>query len=169
MDLEEDKNKDEKNDLEKIKEKYSVFQGKYGLPEFSLMNEDFLIEKISDVDGEFFLKEVIKIVSEKLSNYFRIVESLLNPVNGPMFNYTIVKTLGPEEKKKLEEIYKKLSKLEIDLLELDIKHSEEKEASFLREVHSVWQEIKEDFLIVLDVVKKNWDAKKEVNGKGYFG
>ena len=162
-------NEKDKSDLEDLKEKYSVLREKYNLPEFDKLNEDFLIEKISDMETDFLLKEIIKFISEKVSNYFRIVQSLINPVNVPIFNYTIVKTFGVEEKTKLSSIYGKLSKVEIDLLEIDIKHSEKKEAEFIISVYNIWQEIKEDFLDVISVVKKNWDVKKEANGKGYFG
>lgn len=164
-----DEEKSKEKGLEKLKRNYSQLQLKYDLPGFEKLNEDFSIEKLSEVETDYLLREIIRFISEKISNYFRVVESLINPVNVPMFNYTIVKALGVEEKNKLNEIYKKLSKVEVDLIELDIEHSEEREALFLKGFYFIWQDVKKDILEIFKVVRRNWDNKKEDNGKGYFG
>lgn len=164
-----DEEKSKEKGLEKLKRNYSQLQLKYDLPGFEKLNEDFSIEKLSEVETDYLLREIIRFISEKISNYFRVVESLINPVNVPMFNYTIVKALGVEEKNKLNEIYKKLSKVEVDLIELDIEHLEEREALFLKGFYFIWQDVKKDILEIFKVVRRNWDNKKEDNGKGYFG
>ena len=106
---------------------------------------------------------------EKFSNYLRFVETILNPTNAPMFVFSIVKSVGVEEKNKLVEIYKELTKIEIRLIELDTDFFEEKEVEFIKESYEIWQKIKKDVLEVVEVIKKNLDNKFEVNGKSYFG
>ena len=86
-----------------------------------------------------------------------------------MFVFSIVKSLGAEEKKKLTEIYKKLAQSEVKLIELDIDFIEEKEAEFVKESYELWQELKRDLLKIVSVIKLNWDSKVETNGKNYFG
>jgi len=78
--------------------------------------------------------------------------------------------MGIEEKKKLTDVYKKLVKNEIKLIEIDIEFSEKKEADFVKEFYKIWQEVKKDILEVFEKIKKNWDNKFKVNSKeGYFG
>lgn len=108
-------------------------------------------------------------VSDKPYNYLRFVETLINPVNAPMSIMSIVKTLGENEKNKLTEIYKKLVKNEVMVVETDINFSEEKEAEFIIETYKVWQEIKKDFSDVFEAINKNWDNKTQGNNKNYFG
>lgn len=158
-----------KEDLENLKKEYSKFQEKYSLPGFEEMNADFNIERLSEVDTDFLLREVRKTVSDRLFNYLRFVESLLNPANVPMFVYSIVKTFDVQDKEKLTEIYKKLAKREVDLIKLDVSSVEEEEAAFIKDSYALWQEIKKDTLEIVETIKKNWDAEPDSDKKNYFG
>ncbi len=160
---------EEKTNLELLKENYAEIQSKHGLPEFDKLNKDFQIEKIAETETDFLIREIRKYVADKFSNYLRFIELILHPANAPMFVFSVIKTIGVEEKTKLNSIYKKLSKSEVQLIELDIEFSEEKEIEFVKESYVIWQEVKKDVLEVVDVIKKNWDNKIEVNGKNYFG
>ncbi len=155
--------------LKEFKENYEKIQKKYNLPEFEKLNIDFSIEKVADVETDFLIREIGKIMAEKFSSYLRFVELMLNPVNSPMFIFSMIKTLGETEKKKLSDFYKELTKIELSLIELDIDFSEEKEADFINTSYKTWMEMKKDFLKIIDRIKSNWDSKSESNGKGYFG
>lgn len=159
----------EKSDLEKLKEDYKEIQKKYNLPTFEELNKDFQIEKIAEVETDFLIREVRKFIVDKFSNYLRFIETILQPVNAPMFVFSIIKSIGAEEKKRLTDVYKKLVKNEVRLIELDIEFVEKKEVEFVKESYKIWQEIKKDILEVVEVIKKNWDNKFETNNKGYFG
>lgn len=159
----------EESKLKKLKEDYSVIQRKHCLPSFEQLNVDFNIEKAADVETDFLLREVRGFVAERCSNYLRFVEVLLNPVNVPMFIFSVVKTFDTREKDRLNKIYQQLAKNEVKLFELDIFFSEEKEAKFINETYKMWQEIKKDILDVFNVINKNWDNKTQRNNKGYFG
>ena len=157
------------SDLRSLKKDYKEIQEKYNLPSFEELNKDFQIEKAAEVETDYLIREVRKFMADKFSNYLRFVEAILNPVNAPMFVFSIIKSLGVEEKNKLTEVYKELTKNEIRLIELDVKFSEEKEAEFIKESYKIWQKVKEDILEIMGTIKKNWDNKFEVNGKSYFG
>jgi len=159
----------EKFDLAKLKEDYRAFQMRYDLPPFEKLNEDFQIEKAAELETDFVLREIRRYITDKFFNYLRFIESILTPTNAPMFVFAITKTLGTKDREKLIELYKKIAKVDIDLIELDIEYSEEKEAKSIKEYSSMWQDIKKDFLEIVEVIKKNWDNKMEDNGKGYFG
>lgn len=155
--------------LSELKEDYNKLQKKYDLPSFEELNEDFQIEKISEAETDFLIREVRKLMSDKFSNYLRMIEAFLNPVSVPMFVFSIVKKLGTEEKNKLSEAYKTLAKLEIDLIELDVKFSEEKEVAFIKNAYAKWKNIQLELLGVVSSMKNNFENKFKVNGKSYFG
>ncbi len=155
--------------LNVLKHEYKKLQEKYGLPVFEKLNEDFSIEKLAKNETEFLLKEIRRIIAEKYSNYFAFMEAILNPVNMQMFIFSIVKSLKAEEKSKLTEIYKLLSRNELELIETDVKSSEENEAEYIRKSYELWKEIKKDLLEIIEEIKKNWDNKSPVNNKHYFG
>ena len=160
--------KAEKSKLKKLKEDYFKVQKKYGLPDFDKLNEDFKIEKAAQTESDFLVREIRESMGETLENFLRFVEAILNPVNVPMFLFPIIKSLSAEEKNKLSEIYKKLSKLEIDAMKL-IDYSEKKEAEFIKNSYAVWQEIKKDFVKIIEPLEKRMDIKSEKSEKGYFG
>ncbi len=160
--------KDEQK-LEKLKKDYEILKGKFNLPNFEKLNEDFYIEKIAESETEILIREVRKFMGDKMMNYMRFIENLLNPVNVPMFIFSIVKLLDAEEKKRLSEIYKGLMKKEIEFIELDLEFNEKKEMEFVKDAYEFWQGIKEDLLRVIDKINKKWDNKFGTNNKGYFG
>lgn len=155
--------------LEVLKQEYKRIQEKHNLPSFEELNEDFNIEKASEVEVELLIREIRRFLADKLSNYMRFVEAILNPVNVPMFIYSLIKSLDAQEKEKLTEIYKKLSKNELKLIGLDINYSEEKEALFIKESCVMWQEMKKDLSDIFEKANKNWDNKVESKKKDYFG
>ena len=163
-------NKDKKGDLEKLKKEYGALRAKYGLPEYSKLVEDFSsVERASDVETDYLIREIRRYVADKLFNFHRFVEALLNPSNVPMHIFSMIKALGADEKKKLSDIYKEIAKIEIMVMEVDLDFSEKKEAEFIKYSFDVWQKIKKDFSNVLDVIKKNWDTKAEEGRRDYFG
>jgi hypothetical protein len=153
--------------LKKLKETYKIFQGKYELPSFDKLNEDFQVEKSAEYETDFILREIREIITNKFLNYLRFIESILNPSNSPMFMFAVVKTLGNKERETLSDLYKKIAKIEIDLIELDLEYSEKKEAESIKKYYETWQIIKKDFIEIVEVIKKNWDVKEE-NGKGNY-
>src|SRR3989338_6821906 len=161
--------KSDESKLAKLKKEYKKIQEKHSLPSFNELNENFGIEKASEVETDFVIREVRRQISEKAYNYLRFIETLINTVNAPMSIMTLVKTFGVEEKNKLTEIYKKLMKNELDLISVDIEFSEKKEADFIKNTHKIWKEIKKDFMEVVKSVEKNWNTKTENGGRKYFG
>ena len=154
--------------LKELKKEYSKIQKKYGLPDFDKLNEDFKIEKVAETETDFLVREIRESLGETLENFLRLIEIILNPVNVPMFLFPIIKSLNTEEKNKLSEIYKKLSKLEIEAMKL-IDYSEKKEAEFIKNSYKLWQEIKKDFVKIIESIENKLDVKVEKTEKGYFG
>jgi hypothetical protein len=155
--------------LEKLKVNYKILQEKYFLPTFEQLNEDFQIEKITLFETELLLKEIRTCITNKFFNYLRFLESMINPANASMFVFAMAKTVDEKDREKLIKLYKEFSRLEVDLVDLDLQYLEEKEADTIKKYYPLWQEMKKELFAILDIIKKNWDAKKEDNGKGYYG
>jgi hypothetical protein len=159
----------EKDELKELKKDYRKIQQRYNLPDFIDLNKDFQIEKIAETETDFLIREVRKYLADKFSNYLRFIEAIINPVNAPMFVFSLIKSTTDEEKKELRDIYKKLAKIQIDVIELDIEFDEDKESEFIKKSYKIWGEIKKTVLKIIDNSRKNWDNKVPTNGKGYFG
>ena len=71
--------------LPEFKKKYAKLEKKHNLPSFNQMNRDFQIEKLAEVETDYLIREIRKFSGEKFFNYFRFIESLLNPSNASMF------------------------------------------------------------------------------------
>ena len=155
--------------LDDLKRDYEKIRKKHNLPGFEELNEDFQIEKVAECETDYLIREVRKYISDKFANYLRFIESLLNPVNVPLFVYSIIKHLSKEDNEKLKEIYQKIAKREVDIIEIDIEYNEKKEAEFIKESFKFWQEIKKEILEIIGKIKNNWDNKFEKNNSGYYG
>ncbi|MBI5803115.1 hypothetical protein HY448_00290 [Candidatus Pacearchaeota archaeon] len=163
----EKKDKDEKS-LEKLKEEYKKLQKKHDLPSFEEMNENFSIEKLAEIQTEILIREVRRVMVEKIFGYLRTIETFINPSNAPMFVFSIVKSFSEKDKKVLNDIYKELAKNEVELINLDLEYSEEKEAEFIKDSCKIWKRTSKQFIEIIEDVKKNWDNKSETS-RGYFG
>ena len=162
-------NCNDKTSIEELKEKYKEIKEKYNFPSFDELNREFQIEKASECESDYLIREIRKFVADKFSNYLRFIETILHPMNAPMFVFSIIKSISVEEKNKLTEAYKELAKYEVKVIKLDVSFNEEMEAEFIRESYKAWQKIKENILSVIEIMEKNWDNKFEGNNKGYFG
>ena len=90
-------------ELSRLKKEYEKLRKKHNLPSFNELNKDFSIERVCEIETEFLLREIRKYMSDKIFNYLRFVELILNPVNSPMFIFSIMKNIGEEEKRKILE------------------------------------------------------------------
>ncbi len=157
-----------KDSLEDLKKEYLKLQKKYSLPGFKEMNEDFGIEKVVDFQGELLIREIRRFIGDKIANYMRLVENLINPVNVPIFVFSMVKSIDENDKNALSEIYKKFGEIEIDLISIDLDYSEKKEADFIENSFEIWQIIKKDLMKILDKIKSSQEDKPKSNEKNYF-
>ena len=160
-----------KSNLETLKESYEVLRKNYSLPEFSLLNEEFSVEKVQSEETDFLIRELRKNISDKLSSYLRFIETLLSPGNAHMFVFSMLKSMSQDDTKLLQEIYKKLAIKEIEVIELDLKYDEYLEAKFINSSMELWLEIRESLLEIISKVKSNWSLDEDNSSlsKNYFG
>jgi len=163
------KDLDEKNCLEELRDMYNVFREEYKLPEFSELNELFDIEDV-DIESEFLLRRIRRVISEKIAGYLRFIEIILNPSNAPMFFFKLVKKLDKEDMGALGEIYDVLGGFEIEVAGLDLSYSESREADFIKKVFNVFDsEIRERLLKIVERLGNGDGVKKRESNGSYFG
>ena len=157
------------SELDQLKKNFAVLQKKYSLPNFKQLNEDFEIEKLSGKETDMLLREIRKLIVDKVLAYLRFLELLMNPTSAPMFFLAIVKTLSVEDKKLVENLYKSMASVEFNALDLDNRYSEKTEAEFIKNTYSSWQETKTEFSELAGQLKATWNKKSTKKERGYFG
>ncbi len=155
--------------LDDLKKEYGELRKKYNLPDFFELNKLFDIEDV-DAETDFLLRKIRRIVSERIAGYLRFVEVVLNPSNGPMFFFKMIKKLEEEDRKNLLEVSDILGKFEVEVLILDIDYSEENEAEFVNNVFEVFEkEIKGKLLNIIKKMNNGNAGVKKNSDEGYVG
>ena len=148
---------------------YNELKRQHDLPEFKKLAEDFDIEKISEKEPLFLMREIRRTINEKLSAYVHLFETLINPSAPPMFIFSALRGIKENEKGKLKEIYKKLSKLQIWVMKLDTIYSEQEEIKFVRDSFSEWQDLKKGIYEIIEKFDSNLEKDEVSKSRGYFG
>jgi hypothetical protein len=159
----------EKSDLERLKEDYDKKKIIYNLPEFRFMAEDFEIEKVTEKETDFILRETRRTIIEKFSAYMHLFETMLNPSSGSLLIFSILKNLNEEDKKEIREVYKKLAKIQIESMKLDTIYSENNEAQFILYSTHEWLLIKDKIFRLFEKFSKDLDLNNSSISNCYFG
>ncbi len=163
------KTKDKHGDLRQLKAEYDKVKSKYGLPEFSFMNENFEIENIESQNTELLLKIIRKHMTEKIFYILRSLEIFLNAQNAPLFMFDIIKAMTAPEKEHIRELYKKMARYEIDAFGLEAKYDEKKEAEFIKKFCTDWKDISEDLIKIQSFMKEGYRKHEKKQDKSYVG
>jgi len=155
--------------LTSLKKSYGKIQTQYKLPKFSVMNEDFEIEKLQDKETEYLIRAVRRVMVEKVANVVRFLELILNPSETPtpMFIFAMLKNLTTETRKSVEGLYKEMSSIELNSLTLDVSYNEKDEAGFVNSMFKSWLKIKPELQEITRKLGISW--KKERKDRGYLG
>ena len=151
-----------------IESAYVELKNKYALPEFEKLAEDFDIEKIGEKSG-FLAREIRRTINEKLAAYLHLFETLINPASPPLFVFSLLRGLTEEDKEKIRGIYKKISRLQIEIMKLDTIYSEESETNFIKESFNLWQELKPEIYKIIETLEEGFDKDNGSKKGAYFG
>ncbi|MCK5449638.1 hypothetical protein KAI32_02135 [Candidatus Pacearchaeota archaeon] len=148
---------------------YDKPKQKYALPEFNKLLEDFDIEKTIEKEPTFLVREVRRTINEKLSAYMHLFETLINPTTTPMFIFSALRKIDEDTKRKIKDVYQKLSKLQINAIKLDTIYSEQSEAEFINIAFNEWQNLKEIINRIIEKFEENIEEDISPRERGYFG
>jgi hypothetical protein len=151
-----------------IEEEYEKLRKKYDLPEYEKLIEDFEVEKIGEKETEFVAREIRRTINEKIAAYIHLFETLINPTSPPMFVFRILKNMTEKEKEKMQEIYKDLSKTQIEIMKLDTIYKESEEAKFISKTFILWQKTKPEAYKIFESFEKNFENGNKSKGRSYF-
>lgn len=155
--------------LKLVKEDYKKIEEKFNLPPFEKMMEDFDMEKLSEKEEGYMVRDVRRIVAEKIGAYMHLFEMLMNPSSPPMFVFSFMKNLSEQDKKVIKEVYKELSKIQIITIKLDTIYDEKKEADFIKKTNANWQILKKKVYALAETFEKEFEKNAETKEKSYFG
>jgi hypothetical protein len=162
--------KNENLSLDEIKKEYDILKNKYKLPEYSDLNRLFDLEGLETSTKEFLLRKIRRIISETTGNYLRFLETLLNPTNAPAFFFKLLRKMDPKDKENLGDIYERIGKMEIKIIQLDLDYNEAKEAEFIKLSYEVFdKEIKKQLLEIIERFAKEGNSVSKEYTKSYFG
>lgn len=162
--------KHEYSNIKELRKEYEKFQKKYNLPDFSELNKLFDVEDI-EIETEFLLRRIRRIISDRITGYLKFVEIILNPVNSPLFFLKLINKLDNKDKHIVNEINNVLGKTEIDILYLDLDYNEEKEAEFIKKIYNLFNnDVRLKLLKIVEKFNNGDEPKKKDNGdRSYFG
>lgn len=148
-----------------MKEAYDKFKKKYKqLPEFDELNHYFEIAELEK--DEFILRNIKKKVSEKISAYTDIMESILQPETN-FSSMHEAKYIGQKERNVAIDIYTAFMKLNRYAFEVSVDEEESANADFIKEAHNVFKKKKKELKDLFTFLKDTWgkeDSEKEEIG-----
>lgn len=161
--------KEEPKAFEVYSEKYAELSKKYNLPKLDLLRVDFEVGKTFDKETPFFVKEIRRVIAEKISAYVHLLESLINPSNSAPYVFVFLKNLSEENKKEIKDGYKELVKLHLETLKLDTIYDEKKESEYIIKAFAKWQELKVKIYRLIEIFEEEYKKNSEFKEKSYFG
>lgn len=151
-----------------LEEYYNELKQQHNLPDFVALSQDFDIEKIVEKETAFLAREIRRAINEKITAYLHLFETLINPSSPPMFIFKVLKNISTQEKEKIQELYKTLSKTQIKTMKLDTIYSEKEEVNFINETFKIWQEIKPEIHALFVSFEVNFENGKTSKERSYF-
>jgi len=151
-----------------IESEYNALGKKYNLPKFSDLDKEF---EISDIDKtNFLLRHVLRGIAEKLDFYANLISELLQPDTASLSSMHEIRFLTEDEKSDMYGLFKRIMKINRNVLELILEQDEKKQASSLNNFYSEWMEIKKELLAHISKMKESWDKETAIEEDlGYMG
>lgn len=151
-----------------LKEIYEELNKKYKLPSFKELNEEFDIGK-AEFNEYTLLRDIRKTIMIKFSSSLQLIELLLNPSNGSMFNMLLTRGIESQEKIILEKLFDTLGQIEIKSYSLEIEYSEKAEADFIKTAIEEWKKVSKELNDIIKKLGENWKKGNSKKEKSYFG
>ncbi len=150
-----------------MKKEYETLRKKYNLQEFNELNRTF---DIGELESEDILREIRKKIVEKINSYTKFLEGLLQPDTSTSGFFECDVLSSDKEKKKLFDLYKKLMIIDRSSLLVSLASTDEEEAKFINETYKEWNNLKEELINLITLVKESWKKNTTIKTEEeYFG
>ena len=151
-----------------LEKEYTPLKEKYKLPDLKMLEEDFDLENLPDKETRFLLREIRKMIIDKISAYETLFETLINPSSPPMYVFSILRSIEEKDKEKIRSIYKKLSRLRIKAIALSAIYNEASEAEFIINSFNIWQELKKEIFDTFENFENNFEKENGSKRRDYY-
>ena len=151
-----------------IGKEYSNLSKKYKLPKFKDIDAEF---EISALDNEkFLIKNILRNILEKLEFYIEIIGGLVHPDGSSISNMYEIRFFTEDEKNGMYLLFKKLMKIDRNIVEMVLKNDEKEQSDFLNKFFTDWQDMKKELLDYIGKMKDSWEKQSTIEEDiGYFG
>jgi hypothetical protein len=150
-----------------IKKKYEEMRHKHDLPDFKLLNSDFEVSKIEEL--EFLPRELRRAMIDKIDTFIGTLHEIIQPDTNAASMYE-VRIFEESEKTKIFEIFRKLMYYKRYSMELEVICDEKADYRFINDLFKEWQFIKPDVLKLARKLKLSWKNLDDEELKmEYFG
>jgi|GEM_PF-6290464 len=153
-------------DLEKLKEEYKALQQKYTLPDFDEIDKEFEIRKIDT--NLFLIKEIRRVILQKLDFSVALIEPILNPSPSSLHSFVETKFFAKQNIEPMFDFYKKV--WHWMHLGISVSYMQEKdEAEWINDVWKAWPEIKKETGKYSKQIADGWSkVEKEIFSDRYL-
>lgn len=151
-----------------IEQEYAKLSKKYKLPKFKDIDNEF---EISALDNEkFLIKNILRSISEKLEFYIEFISNLVHPDGSSISSMYEIRFFSEDEKNDMYNLFKRLMKIDRNVIELVLKNDEKEQADFLNKFFSDWLNLKKELLKYIEKMKESWEKQSTIEEDiGYFG
>ncbi|MBU1203448.1 MAG: hypothetical protein KKG60_00060 [Nanoarchaeota archaeon] len=151
-----------------IKEEYEKLKKKYPeLPAYEKLNKEFELYSIKDKD--YLIFSINKRISEYVSFFCRMIESILFPNAGNLIGAYESKSFNDSEKQKIGDIHKELMFIERELMIIHLKKDEKAAVAYILSLTKRWEKIKKDIIWISEKMKEAWEIEDKEHKNNYFG
>jgi hypothetical protein len=157
----EEKEFDIRKEYEKLRKKYPL------LSSYEKMNKEFELYGIKEPD--YLVFSINKRISEYISFFCRIIESILFPNAGNLVGAYETKSFNEMEKQKISEIHRKMMFLDRESMIVHFKKDEKIAVNFIIDLMKEWDEIKKDMIWISEKMKEAWKSEDSKHKNSYFG
>lgn len=152
-----------------IRLEYEKLKTECNLPEYEKLSEDFDIDKSIDKKSIFLIREIRRVITERISAYLQLFETLINPNSPPIFVFSILRNISSSDKEAIKEIYKKLSRIQVKTMKLDVIYKKEEEINFINKTFNTWQKLKPMIYKLTENFETNFENDNSSKKGSYFG
>jgi len=154
--------------VNEIEKEYSKLSKKYKLPKFKEIDSEFEISTLES--PSFLIKNILRKIIEKLEFYIEIIGNLVHPDASSLSSMYEIRYFSDDEKNDMYRLFKKLMKVDRNIVEVVLKNDEKEQVEFLNKLLSDWTEIKKELLKYIGKMKDSWEKSSTIEEDlGYFG
>ncbi len=156
---------------EEFKQAYEVWQKKYNLPAFKILEDEFdlYLSDVEKIPKDVVLASIRRRMQEKIGGVVHLMEEITFPNNGSIVSLHEAKFLSDAQKETVGALMQKMMFFERKALILDLKPAISTDAEFINSFMKEWPEMLKQLVTVLESLRDGWKETDKKEILHYFG